>query len=449
MSDRIAYVRRALECCTPRGLRSGIEELWQRPASQVPALDALRAIAVLLVIAAHWLGKDYVPSGGPPVHWPGIAENPALWLIWCLSYVGWTGVDLFFVLSGFLIGGMLWRELRRRGTIDFPRFFWRRAFRIWPLYFVMLSYYLVLHALGWSPIRPQWPDWLLVSNYVWGGFPRGWTLSTEEQFYIFVPLLLLALSPLFRDREARRVRLLRFFVVFAALELVVLCVRALQVRHALATGIDPAHADYTLVYPFHTHVEGLLAGLCISLLAVTRPRWFDRAGSTAPRWAGVAGLFAGAVLFVVLRLLDHSLFVFAGYGAFFGGCLWFALLDRSWVTRRLMAARAWYPFSRLSYGMYLNHWWALPIANGWGVMVMRTLSDRPAVIFIGSLVIGTMVSAAVAVISFLLVERPGLAARDVYVERHPEALTDAWTGRLVPAIEPRRPDGVPERQGIL
>jgi peptidoglycan/LPS O-acetylase OafA/YrhL len=277
------YARRALDCYSPAGLRAGLADLWERPSSQLPSLDALRAVAVLLVIASHWYVKDYASAGGPAVSWPSLAENPALALLRLICLVGWTGVDLFFVLSGFLIGGMLWREIARKGTIDFPRFFWRRAFRIWPLYFATLAYAVGMGVLDATPIRVEWSDWLLVSNYVRGGFSRGWTLSTEEQFYIVIPLLLVALVPLFRDRATRRVRLGGFLAALASLELLVLAVRFVQLSGVVARGIDPSHADFTLVYPFHTHVEGLLAGLCIALLTVVRPEWFDRGRPGCPR----------------------------------------------------------------------------------------------------------------------------------------------------------------------
>lgn len=326
------------------------------------------------------------------------------------------GSRLFFVLSGFLIGGMLWRELQRDGTIQFPRFFARRAFRIWPLYYAMLLYYSVLHLFGITDIFARWSDLLLVSNYFPAGLGRGWSLSTEEHFYIAVPLLLIAVAPLLRDRATHRVRLAPFFVVFALIEVVVLLARyaTLRALHIDDNVPPPPGSDFLLVTPFHTHLEGRLVGACIALFAALRPSWFDRKSPSAPAWLGAIGFLAAVLTAVAFRLAYHRLFGFLELGLVYGGLVWFALLDRSWITRRVMAWRAWYPISRLSYGIYLNHWWALPIANVWGIGVMRAVSDRPLVIFAGSLAIGAVVSTGFALLTFLLIERPGLAARDVF-----------------------------------
>lgn len=92
MTDRRQYVRAVLGCLTPAQLRTGLRELWNRPATQVPALDALRSLAVLLVVAHHWWIRVYRESGGPEVQWPSIRENPVVWLFGKLSEQGWTGV---------------------------------------------------------------------------------------------------------------------------------------------------------------------------------------------------------------------------------------------------------------------------------------------------------------------------------------------------------------------
>src|SRR6185295_10684233 len=100
-------------------LRTAAEDLRHRPGANVASLDVLRSLAILLVFSNHtdrafatvdWIGNL------PFVNW------------------GWTGVDLFFVLSGYLIGSQLWKELRKSGRIQVGRFILRRGFRIWPLY---------------------------------------------------------------------------------------------------------------------------------------------------------------------------------------------------------------------------------------------------------------------------------------------------------------------------
>jgi peptidoglycan/LPS O-acetylase OafA/YrhL len=147
---------------------------------RVVALDGLRGLAALLVVAAHYLGE--VPSG---------LQALAL---------GWLGVDLFFVLSGFLIGSIV---LEARGRPGFARVFYlRRAARILPVYLVVVALTLAgLGALGprpWTdPALPAWTYLTFTQNIVMAGsgiegsawlLPT-WTLAVEQQFYLLLPLL--------------------------------------------------------------------------------------------------------------------------------------------------------------------------------------------------------------------------------------------------------------------
>ena len=139
--------------------------LFVPPPGTFPSLDAFRTAAIVLVIGNHLslLGAQLAPSG--------------VWDFVLFRY-GWTGVDLFFVLSGFLIGRQLQRELQRTGSVKVPRFLLRRGLRIWPLYFAWVAFLAL--ALGKS--HGIWPDLVFLSNYVQGQVAGGWSLSTEEQF---------------------------------------------------------------------------------------------------------------------------------------------------------------------------------------------------------------------------------------------------------------------------
>src|SRR5262249_62023019 len=89
-------------------------------AGRLPQLDFLRGIAVLLVIANHLPGQLPIPSTGYFAPFVKVASD-----------FGWTGVDLFFVLSGFLVGGLIFKEWQQRSAFDIRRFLIRRAFKIW------------------------------------------------------------------------------------------------------------------------------------------------------------------------------------------------------------------------------------------------------------------------------------------------------------------------------
>jgi peptidoglycan/LPS O-acetylase OafA/YrhL len=148
---------------------SGIAVTKPASLSRNTAIDALRGIAILLVICFHLQ----------------------------IPYIGLTtqaGVDLFFVLSGFLISGLLLRDYREYGTLRLKRFWVRRAFKILP---PLYTYLLVLLVVTWSP--RTWNGFLsgvfFCMNYrpVGGMFRHTWSLSVEEQFYLLLPVLLFVL----------------------------------------------------------------------------------------------------------------------------------------------------------------------------------------------------------------------------------------------------------------
>ena len=173
--------------------------MTRRPeAGFIPALDGLRGIAIILVMLHHF--TLYRPTSGIDA-W--IAEV----LFFC-----WAGVDLFFVLSGFLITGIL---LDTRGSERyFTTFYARRTLRIFPLYYLVLFLALVvlpafpaLHSVlsgqdDLTVLPPQWPYWLYLTNFSIAdrGFLHGWvdvawSLAIEEQFYLVWPLVIWLCPP--------------------------------------------------------------------------------------------------------------------------------------------------------------------------------------------------------------------------------------------------------------
>src|SRR5205085_6588137 len=112
---------------------------------------------------------------------------------------GWIGVDLFFVLSGYLIGGQLLASLVRRHRINLGRFFARRALRILPAYFVVLAMYFLLPSRReYSEMsQPLWKFLLSVQNIALHGgtaFSHAWSLAVEDQFYLCLPFILLLVN---------------------------------------------------------------------------------------------------------------------------------------------------------------------------------------------------------------------------------------------------------------
>lgn len=140
-------------------------------------LDVLRCVAVVLVLLYH----------------SSIGAR--------LAKFGWVGVDLFFVLSGFLISGLLFNEYKKQGSISFKRFFIRRGMKIYPAFYIFISVELFYQFVSHKRVgilSQYLSEALYVQNYgpfIWN---HTWSLAVEEHFYILLPmffLLLLRLSP--------------------------------------------------------------------------------------------------------------------------------------------------------------------------------------------------------------------------------------------------------------
>src|SRR5215216_6147807 len=146
-----------------------------------PGLDLLRALAIIVVVIYHAALFGF--------KLPGRVDR-----------FGWIGVDLFFVLSGYLIGGQLLAPLARDQRVKLGRFFTRRALRIMPAYFAVLAIYFLLPSWREYPemSQPLWKFLLSVQNIgLHGGtaFSHAWSLAVEDQFYLALPFLLLLLYP--------------------------------------------------------------------------------------------------------------------------------------------------------------------------------------------------------------------------------------------------------------
>lgn len=149
---------------------------------QIPGLDGLRAVAVLLVVMAH------------SHHSNGFFESPLL------NYVfneGQIGVDVFFVISGFLITTLLIRELDRDDNISLKRFYLRRFIRIVPAYACLLAVVAILQSQGYFDLKAR--DWIGALTYTTNFLSKpswelghSWSLSVEEHFYLIWPLVLCA-----------------------------------------------------------------------------------------------------------------------------------------------------------------------------------------------------------------------------------------------------------------
>lgn len=197
---------------------------------------------------------------------------------------GWIGVDLFFVLSGYLIGGQLLAPLTRDQPIKLGRFFARRALRILPAYLVILAIYFLLPSWREYPeMFPLWKFLLSVQNIgLRGGtaFSHAWSLAVEDQFYLILPFVLLLIL---RFRHSA-------FIVPGAIVLGGLALRGFLAAHNLGeTGVNFRAFQTWIYYVTWTRLDPLVFGVALGAIEKFRPRWWQRLMHLAP-WLLLPGL---------------------------------------------------------------------------------------------------------------------------------------------------------------
>jgi peptidoglycan/LPS O-acetylase OafA/YrhL len=253
-----------------------------------PGLDLLRALAIVVVVIYH-AGIMGFPMPGRVHRW------------------GWIGVDLFFVLSGYLIGGQLLAPLARNQSIDLKRFFARRAFRIMPAYFVILAIYIFLPSWREYPeIYPWWKFLVSVQNIgLHGGtaFSHAWSLAVEDQFYLALPFILL-----FANRLARAA-IITPCVIFCG----GILLRAFLAYQHPAEVSGVAFRDYQawIYYPTWTRLDPLVFGVALAAIEKFRPLWWTKLTNVAP-W----------LLLPALALISYALWLGEGEYLTFTSVIW-------------------------------------------------------------------------------------------------------------------------------
>ena len=371
--------------------------------NRYPALHGMRVIAILSVIAYHvtWIfGAEQ-----------GIALNEGFFT---QSLTIFFGMDLFFILSGFLIGSILLRSLLTTGAQHIKRFYLRRIFRTFP------SYYLVLTILVLAfPLTSQQRHHLIWEYFYGTNFLPlsrgqtvmfwGWSLALEEQFYLTVPFLFLILQRLRNDK-------MRIALV-AALWLSALAVR-LTIFYRGAPWSDMEL--YGRVYfRTHTRFDLLVGGI---LLAIVNQRWGKdiTAWLKAPFHRALLALPALLCLWLLLSstgdLPEHAqilrMFLWGTVtSVMYFGLVPLALYGEGWVVRALSA-----PFFRrlatLGYGVYLVH---IPIIDHIMVPAGRAAQARHwsmLLVWPAALTATFLLSLAIAYALHVLVEKPSLRLRD-------------------------------------
>jgi peptidoglycan/LPS O-acetylase OafA/YrhL len=348
-------------------------------APRAPGLDLLRAAAILWVMLYHLAVLDMIKADA-----------------WIVRF-GWMGVDLFFVLSGYLIAGQLFRPYASGGRPDFRRFFMRRLMRTLPAFWVVLAIYLLVPVLDERRhIQPAWQFLSFTQNLLLPtrpvSFSHAWSLCVEEQFYLALPLvlMLLALRP---GAKA----------TIGVMAVVLLGGMALR---GWLWGHDGDQYMRFIYYPTYSRLDGLLAGVAAAAVQVFRPELWKKL-TTRPNLLLVLG-FAGVLI---------ASLIFGGQvGGFWAAVLGYPLIalslglvvvagsvPNSLIGKRALPGAA--AIAAVSYSLYLSHKLVfhavsaglIPLPDAW-----KPLAP----------VIAVVLAAPVGAALYLAVERPFLKLRD-------------------------------------
>jgi peptidoglycan/LPS O-acetylase OafA/YrhL len=361
-------------------------------ANRFAGLDHLRALAIIIVFAFH-----YNMFGHPP----GLYEHLGSW--------GWTGVDLFFLLSGYLIGGQLFAKLSRHQPIHYGEFYLKRSLRILPAYFVVVILYFTIPAFTErSTLPPLWKFLTFTQNFgldlsQHGAFSHAWSLCIEEQFYLLFPLILIL-------TKARKNTLWLLPLIF----LLGLAVRSYIWYKILPQQTDFGHAYYRLIYyPTWSRLDGLMAGVALSAFYYFRPATWQK----LTRRGNILTIIALAMV-AGAWLLTHDQHQYEMQGAIFGfpaisiayGALVLAALSPTSILYRY-SSRLTRFIANLSYALYLTHKQLIHLTHK--ALEPLGISEDSYI----SLGICIIVALAGAWVLHITVERPFLRLRDHILAR--------------------------------
>ena len=287
-----------------------------RDRHRQPGLDLLRALAIIIVVIYH-AGIMGFPLPSRVHRW------------------GWIGVDLFFVLSGYLIGGQLLVELARNERLNFGRFYARRALRIMPAYLVILTIYFLVPSWREYPdmAQPLWKFLFSVQNIALHGgtaFSHAWSLAVEDQFYLALPFVLLILF--WRPRGA--IGLSCVIIVAGVLLRAFLAAQNPSVDGSVSFRGFQAW----IYYPTWTRLDPLVFGVMIAAIEKFRPRLWKRLMQTAI-WLWLPALV----------LIVYGLWLGEGDYINFTACVWqFPLLATGMAALLICAISPRLPIHRVA-----------------------------------------------------------------------------------------------------
>lgn len=360
------------------------------PPKKLFGLDHLRTLAIALVFLFHYR----------------MFNHPA-WIDDVGSF-GWTGVDLFFVLSGYLIAGQLFNSVSQGKNISLKEFFIKRFFRIIPAYATVVAIYFLLPAFHErEALPPLWKFATFTQNFglnlrTHGTFSHAWSLCIEEQFYLLLPLIITSFLYFKAGKKAAW--------LIGALFIGGFLLRFISWHNMVEPLIDKDGFGFTwykwIYYPTYNRLDGLLVGISIAGLFQFYPSFKEKMTRH-----GNLLLLTGLIVLTGCYFLCEDPYTFAASIAGFPavaigyGFLVMAAVSSSCFLYRVNS-RITTAIATLSYGTYLTHKGVVHLAQQylgkWGIAADGTLMFLLCIV----------IAALGALLLRHIIEKPFLKIRD-------------------------------------
>ena len=411
---------------SPFSIKNNLRILFTPGQGQLRAVDGLRALSILIVLSIHcvWFLSIFDES---------VVElfySAPVWLNWVFN--GDLSLDIFFVISGFLISAILMKEYRKTASIRFGRFYQRRFMRLMPAYFLAMGFGFLA-----APNKEYvWSNLIYINNLLPASthfMPWTWSLAIEEQFYFLFPLLLLwgmrSCSP-----KTLFWSMLMAFIGFVVVRFLIIW------RYELFLPICWYEKscegffdiiDYIYVKPW-TRFGSFLPGIFAAYFHVYHQpvmiSFFQR-NRVAISWLTVLALVMVAVIFTIPVNNQHATFPQFWGALYYASCrhlftiaICFIMVSSlygdygicRWISRFLSCSFL-YPIAQLAYSTYLFHPFVIA---GIYAGIFQVAPELPVLQKIAIAVVGGIsISLLVAFIVFLLIERPFMNMRSSKSER--------------------------------